>query len=152
MNVLIEDLVQAAGFPAMVLTDAKSVNIGVSLPEGCRLHARGAVHIGDWNGGKGRVAGTVTRQKDGSGVVVHDLRYWPPDGGTLELDIAIDAVDIDTLRSDTLHSEWTYKSGPNDDFEDLANQTERVQISRSGSEVTLVLSSTGTAWRFASNY
>jgi hypothetical protein len=151
MKIWIEDLLHAMGLTAIVLTDGSCATVSTTLPSGCTLHGRNPVHVGDWNAGSGRATGTLKRQKDG-GTVLQDLRYWPPEGGTLELDITIDAIDDDTLRCDTLHSEWLYKEGPTDGLEGLVGETVRACISRTGNEVTLVLPANDTAWTFASNY
>jgi hypothetical protein len=151
MKIWIEDLLRAMGLPALVLTDAPCVTVTTTLTNGCTLHGHGAVHVGDWNAGSGRVTGTLKRQKDG-GTVLQDVRYWPAEGATLELNIVIDSVDGDMLRSNTLHSEWQYKEGPADGLEGLVGETVRACISRTGNEVTLVLPANDTAWTFASNY
>jgi hypothetical protein len=148
----IEELVTTMGLAAAVATESDTATVSAGLPDKCALLGNRPVRIADAHAGAGYATGTVKRGRDGS-LCIQELRYWPPEGGSLDLDIVIDEVQTEggmRLRSSTLGSTWAQVAASAMPFgkTDLEGQTTRVRVSRQQGKVLMVLSANGSQWEY----
>lgn len=152
MTHTIEELIGTMGLAAAVATGSDSATVSAGLPEKCALQGNRPVRIVDAHAGAGYATGTVKRDAVGA-LCIQEVRYWPPEGGSLDLNIVIDEVHTDggmRLHSRTLGSTWAQVAASAMPFSkaDLEGQTVRVRVSREQGKVLMVLSVNGSQWEY----